>query len=101
MEPANQSAEDHTALLNVHTEHCFDYLRQAIFCAADTTLEKVDPELYGEKTALSKKCRNMVKVAHWAKQWKTTKLQRDLSNRFTFVRQLERQVYQGEDHIET
>jgi hypothetical protein len=24
-----------------HTEHCFDYLRQAILCAADITLERV------------------------------------------------------------
>ncbi|KAK0702769.1 hypothetical protein B0H67DRAFT_500029 [Lasiosphaeris hirsuta] len=26
-----------------HAEHCFDYLRQAILCAGDSTLEGVDP----------------------------------------------------------
>lgn len=99
VERASHSRRDHPELLNVHTEHCFDYLRQAIFCAADTTLEHVDPELYGEKTALPKKCRNMVKVQDWAERWKTEKLPRDLKNRFSFVRHLERQVYHGRDEI--
>jgi hypothetical protein len=87
--------------LSVHAEHCFDYLRQAILCAADTTLEHVNPELYGFETSLPKKCRNVDQVAEWAAKWKTDRLPRDLDNRFAFIRQLERVVYQGDDHIET
>lgn len=96
----NYSNPKHPKLINVHQEHCFDYLRQAILCAADTTLEHADPELYGFETALPKKCRNIGKVAKWAEEWKTDKLPRDMKNRFQLVRSLERVVYQGEDHIE-
>lgn len=27
-----------------HIIHCFDYLRQSIMCAADSTLERMDPK---------------------------------------------------------
>jgi hypothetical protein len=30
--------------LSVHTEHCFDYIRQAILCEADITLEPVNED---------------------------------------------------------
>ena len=39
----NGVVTDHVAN---HPEHCFDYLRQSVMCAADLTLEKarVDPD---------------------------------------------------------
>lgn len=32
------------AVAGMHAEHCFDYLRQGILCAGDSTLEGPDPE---------------------------------------------------------
>jgi len=47
-----------------HVNHCFDYLRQAIMCSADMSLEKVKVDEYGNpKLAVrgwgtEHKCRN-------------------------------------------
>ena len=44
---AASPAEADLIMDDEHTEHCFDYLRQAIRCAADSTLEGVNPEKPG------------------------------------------------------
>ncbi|MCJ1330459.1 hypothetical protein MMC10_007143 [Thelotrema lepadinum] len=33
---------DETSQMKLHAKHCFDYLRQSLMCAADSTLEPVD-----------------------------------------------------------
>lgn len=53
----------------LHISHCFDYLRQALLCAADSNLEPLDPKLYGAHTAIPKTCRDISKVADWANKW--------------------------------
>lgn len=58
------------AIDDTHMLHCFDYLRQALMCAADTNLEHVS-----RKTRITtgwnsdKICRNYGKVFEWAEQW--------------------------------
>lgn len=50
-----------------HLRHCFDYLRQALMCAADTNLEPVDFELGGVTGwRFDKTCRNFEEVKEWA-----------------------------------
>ncbi|KAI1324528.1 hypothetical protein F5Y16DRAFT_402383 [Xylariaceae sp. FL0255] len=59
-----------TQIAPFHVRHCFDYLRQALMCAADTNLENVDP-----KTHLTngwdqvKQCRDYDQVVAWAEQF--------------------------------
>ncbi|MCJ1367573.1 hypothetical protein MMC16_006707 [Acarospora aff. strigata] len=53
-----------------HVRHCFDYLRQALMCAADTNLEPVDFELGGTTGwGVSRTCRNFDAVKEWSGQW--------------------------------
>ncbi|PQE18775.1 Tat pathway signal sequence protein [Rutstroemia sp. NJR-2017a WRK4] len=50
-----------------HLRHCFDYLRQALMCAADTNLEPVDLELGGVTGwRFERKCRDFEAVKKWA-----------------------------------
>lgn len=50
-----------------HMRHCFDYLRQSLMCASDTTLEPLDPELGGVTGwGVMRKCRDYQTVINWA-----------------------------------
>ncbi|TGO82816.1 hypothetical protein BPOR_0753g00040 [Botrytis porri] len=43
IDPYLEQKAAHTHIETAHQKHCFDYLRRAIMCAADTNLEYVDP----------------------------------------------------------
>lgn len=52
---------------NAHLLHCFDYLRQGIMCAADSTLELVDVD--GTSTdgwGSTHECRDFDALFEWA-----------------------------------
>ena len=50
-----------------HLRHCFDYLRQAFICMADTNLEPVDMELGGVTGwRFDRTCRDFQAVKDWA-----------------------------------
>lgn len=50
-----------------HAGHCFDYLRQAIACAVDTTLEPRDEVHSGvQGWGVEHRCRNFEAVREWA-----------------------------------
>ncbi len=58
---------------NVHMRHCFDYLRHALMCAADTNLETVDPETRVTTGWNSERqCRDYASVLAWAEQWRNS-----------------------------
>lgn len=40
--PADSTTEPRMMLTQMHAEHCFDYLREGVMCAGDTTLEGPD-----------------------------------------------------------
>jgi hypothetical protein len=59
----------------VHVGHCFDYLRQAIMCAGDMTLEWAGRDADGNIMAgpsgwgiLHRQCRNWGQAYEWAAQ---------------------------------
>ncbi|CAG8977582.1 hypothetical protein HYALB_00008358 [Hymenoscyphus albidus] len=53
-----------------HIRHCFDYLRRAIMCAADTNLEVIDPTNHTtDGWGQAKKCRNFTLVREYAERW--------------------------------
>ena len=55
-----------------HVRHCFDYLRQALMCAADTNLEPVDYQLGGATGfGYERKCRNFQAVKDWSDRWRS------------------------------
>ncbi|KAI0532442.1 hypothetical protein GGR58DRAFT_179484 [Xylaria digitata] len=52
-----------------HMRHCFDYLRQSLLCAADATLEPVDPVLGGVTGwGNARVCRNYSELVGWAER---------------------------------
>jgi len=65
-------AQNHEHSDPAHIRHCFDYLRHALMCAADTNLENIDWK-YGGATGwgFERKCRNYNAVVVWAEQWRT------------------------------
>lgn len=49
-----------------HMEHCFDYLRQALACAADSTLEKRNDTISGVKGwGTTHQCRDFEGLKSW------------------------------------
>ncbi|PQE28138.1 Tat pathway signal sequence protein [Rutstroemia sp. NJR-2017a BBW] len=56
--------------------HCFDYLRQSLICAADTTMEPVITELGGVTgwNAL-RTCRSYDQLKSWAEKWRVSNLE--------------------------
>ncbi|PLB51575.1 hypothetical protein P170DRAFT_461780 [Aspergillus steynii IBT 23096] len=55
---------DHIA---AHMRHCFDYLRQSLICASDSTLEPVDTKLGGVTGWGSERvCRDYAALSEWA-----------------------------------
>lgn len=56
-----------------HTVHCFDYLRQAIMCAADSNLEVYNAEAHHvDAFGIDKQCRDLSVVDEWAVKWRTS-----------------------------
>ncbi|EGD86998.2 uncharacterized protein TERG_03253 [Trichophyton rubrum CBS 118892] len=52
-----------------HMRHCFDYLRQGLMCAADSTLEPVDTRLGGVTGWGNERvCRDYTALKDWAEQ---------------------------------
>ena len=58
-----------------HMRHCFDYLRQSLACAADSTLEPVIPELGGVTGwGFPRVCRDYEELKQWAEKWRVNNL---------------------------
>ncbi|OAA52901.1 hypothetical protein ISF_09179 [Cordyceps fumosorosea ARSEF 2679] len=58
-----------------HMRHCFDYLRQGLMCASDTSLEPVDPDLGGVTGWGSERvCRDYRQVVAWAEDHRVSNL---------------------------
>ncbi|CAJ2504616.1 Uu.00g120100.m01.CDS01 [Anthostomella pinea] len=58
-----------------HMRHCFDYLRQSLTCAADATMEPVDPTLGGVTGwGNGRVCRNYSQLAGWAEEHRVNNL---------------------------
>ena len=54
-----------------HAQHCIEYLRQNIICAADTTLEPIKPEINGvDGFGNNHNCRNYTAVKEWAELYR-------------------------------
>lgn len=54
-----------------HVRHCFDYLRHALMCAADTNLELIDWQLQGSTGwGFERQCRDYDAVVTWAEKWR-------------------------------
>jgi hypothetical protein len=54
-----------------HIQHCFDYVRQALMCAADTNLET--PDSTTGRThgwGIERTCRDYSAVVAWAEKWR-------------------------------
>jgi hypothetical protein len=68
-----------------HNDHCFNYLRNALMCCGDTTLEgqAQTPELKGvagtDGTGAVHVCRNYEEIVSWAERRKITDEKEDLS----------------------
>ena len=56
-----------------HLRHCFDYLRRALMCAADTNLEYVNPETDATTGwGYPRMCRDFESVKEFAEIWKNS-----------------------------
>ena len=55
-----------------HIQHCFDYLRQALMCAADTNFEVVNQGGTSSGWGSERVCRDYKAVSKWAEKWRTT-----------------------------
>lgn len=56
-----------------HTIHCFDYLRQAIECAADSNLEPLNPAIgHVDAWGTKRTCRNKEILDEWAYKWRSS-----------------------------
>tara|TARA_R110002003_G_scaffold3381_1_gene25262 strand:- start:10452 stop:10871 length:420 start_codon:yes stop_codon:yes gene_type:complete len=56
-----------------HVEHCFEYLRQSVMCAADTNLEDTVENEGGNETmpwGKERVCRDWEAVKAWAAEWR-------------------------------
>ncbi|EGE03389.1 hypothetical protein TEQG_02425 [Trichophyton equinum CBS 127.97] len=62
----NEQQNNH---IGPHMRHCFDYLRQGLMCAADSTLEPVDTRLGGVTGWGNERvCRDYTALKDWAEQ---------------------------------
>ena len=60
-----------------HMKHCFDYLRQAIMCASDVTLEHLQSGAEGVIASVdgwgtTHQCRNYQEVSDWATSFRVS-----------------------------
>ncbi|KAL8658825.1 MAG: hypothetical protein Q9226_000758 [Calogaya cf. arnoldii] len=54
-----------------HVKHCFEYLRQSLLCAADSTLEpakEVENGFLG--WGFTRQCRDVGQLKNWAEEWR-------------------------------
>jgi hypothetical protein len=51
-------------------EHCFEYLRQAVMCAADSNLEDADKMNVATGWGIRRTCRNYDALREWSEKWK-------------------------------
>ncbi|KAI1465030.1 uncharacterized protein F4812DRAFT_128443 [Daldinia caldariorum] len=59
-----------TRIAPFHIRHCFDYIRQALMCAADTNLEVLDHETHlTNGWGQPKQCRDYEHVFTWAERY--------------------------------
>ena len=76
-----------------HIAHCFDLLRQALICAADSNLQPLVPEIYGPDVAIPRKCRDVNKLIRWAEKWKSPITHEELERRLGVIREISEKVY--------
>ncbi|KAH7383994.1 hypothetical protein BKA66DRAFT_463249 [Pyrenochaeta sp. MPI-SDFR-AT-0127] len=73
LEEQIQHPEHAHGLAAGHVKHCFEYLRQALMCAADTNLEDVNVE-DGQEGApgwgTKRVCRDFDGVKEWSEKWR-------------------------------
>lgn len=56
-----------TRIAPFHIRHCYDYIRQALLCAADTNLEVLDHETHlTNGWGQPKTCRDYTQIFAWA-----------------------------------
>ena len=56
-----------------HVKHCFEYLRQSIMCAVDTSLEPFKWEIHGvDGFGHGRRCRNYEGVFQWAEKFRAS-----------------------------
>ncbi|KAK2598907.1 hypothetical protein QQS21_005649 [Conoideocrella luteorostrata] len=59
-----------TRIAPSHVRHCFDYIRQALICAADTNLEVLDRDTHlTNGWGQPKQCRSYADVFSWAEKY--------------------------------
>lgn len=59
-----------TRMAEGHIRHCFDYIRQALMCGADTNLEVLDRETRATSGwGQNRQCRDYYEVVEWAEKW--------------------------------
>ncbi|KAL5343833.1 hypothetical protein BJX70DRAFT_393255 [Aspergillus crustosus] len=70
--PENQTKDFDTGIArHPHVGHCFDYLRQSLLCAADSSLEPTNERVNGNANwGFEKTCRDYGSVKSWAERWK-------------------------------
>jgi hypothetical protein len=72
----SRSPPSETARRTAHLDHCFDYLRQRITCAADMTVEWAKEEVDGSRRQVDgwgiphRECRDMEKVEAFMERWR-------------------------------
>lgn len=75
--PAGDHPSTHHLHSTSHMKHCFDYLRQALICSADTTLEKLrirdkEPMPSADGWGVTHQCRDYAEISQWAKSHRAT-----------------------------
>lgn len=69
MEDVKSKWGDHDA---AHTIHCFDYLKNALLCAADTNLEPINEETgHVDAWGTTRMCRDRNVLDDWAYKWRS------------------------------
>ena len=59
-----------------HLDHCFEYLRQALICSADSNLEDLEVDETGKAIApgwgTKRVCRNFEQLGEWSREWRAS-----------------------------
>lgn len=55
-----------------HVDHCFEYLRHALMCSADSNLEDLDETGEASGWGVKRTCRNYEDVKNWSEKWKNS-----------------------------
>ena len=54
-----------------HAAHCFEYLRQALMCSADSSIEPAGERVQGFLGwGFQRQCRDYAKLVTWAEEWR-------------------------------